>query len=343
MSIPPETDGGVTPETPADTTPAETPPGAAPPGGPGGACTDGASGEGIDHRAGFCALLGLPNVGKSTLLNRLVGADLAIVTHKAQTTRRRLRGIYSDDHHQAVFVDTPGLLEPRYLLQEAMREEAERALEGTEVRVWVVDAGYPRSLEFARSSPLPERDADILCVNKVDRVAEDRREELLSGLEEAGWNTVVATVAEDGTGVDRLRREVLERLPESPPLYPPDQLATASLRDFAAEFVREACFRELEEEVPYSIAVVVEEFRESEDPVYISAVLHVERPSQKGIVIGEGGGMIRAIGTRARRRIETFLDRRVYLDLWVKVLPKWRKKRSELARLGFEVRPREGG
>ena len=335
MSTPPESDGGVTtPDTPA---------GAARHGDPGGAGPDGASEDGIDHRAGFCALVGLPNVGKSTLLNRLVGADLAIVTHKAQTTRRRLRGIYSDDHHQAVFVDTPGLLEPRYLLQEAMRSEAERALEGTDVRVWVVDAGHPRSLEFARSSALPERDADVLCVNKLDRVAEGRREELLSGLEEAGWSTVVGTVAEDGTGVDRLRREVLDRLPVSPALYPPDQLATASLRDFAAEFVREACFRELEEEVPYSIAVVVEEFRESEDPVYISAVLHVERPSQKGIVIGEGGRMIRAIGTRARGRIETLLDRRVYLDLWVKVLPKWRKKRSELARLGFEVRPREGG
>ena len=341
MSTPPETDGDAVPrETPADATPAA----GAPSGSPGGAGPDdGPPGDAIDHRAGFCALLGLPNVGKSTLLNRLVGVDLAIVTHKAQTTRRRLRGIYSDDNHQAVFVDTPGLLEPRYLLQEAMQDEAERALEGTDVRVWVVDAGYPRSVEFARSSGLPDRDADVLCVNKLDRVDEGRRDELLSGLEEAGWSTVVPTMAEEGTGVDRLRREVLRRLPVSPPLYPPDQMATASLRDFAAEFVREACFRELEEEVPYSIAVVVEEFRETEDPVYISAVLHVERPSQKGIVIGEGGGMIRAIGTRARRRIESFLDRRVYLDLWVKVLPKWRKKKSELARLGFEVRPRKGG
>lgn len=296
-----------------------------------------------EHRAGFCALLGLPNVGKSTLLNRLVESELAVVTPKAQTTRRRLRGIYSDDRHQAIFVDTPGLLEPRYLLQEAMRDEAERALEGTDVRVWVVDAGYPPSLEFALASELPDRRVDVLCLNKVDRVDEARRRELLDRLEGAGWATVVPTVAREGVGVDRLRSEVLERLPTSPPLYPPDQLATDHLRKFAAEFVREACFHELEQEVPYSVAVVVEEFRESEDPVYVSAVLYVERSSQKGIVIGEGGKMIRRIGSRARRRIEAFLGRRVYLDLWVKVLPKWRKKRSELARLGFEVRPREGG
>lgn len=340
---PPEAGRGGTPPGPGD---GGGRPGGGGGGGPGGPAADspgGTPGERPPHRAGFCALLGLPNVGKSTLLNRLVGSALAAVTHKAQTTRRRLRGIYSDDRHQAVFVDTPGLLEPRYLLQEAMRDEAERALEGTDVRVWVVDAGYPPSLEFARSSDLPDRDADVLCVNKIDRVDEGRRGELVSGLEAAGWSTVVPTVATEGVGVDRLRREVLARLPPSPPLYPPDQLATDSLRDFAAEFVREACLRELEEEVPYSIAVVVEEFREAEDPVYISAVVYVERTSQKGIVIGEGGGMIRKIGTRARRRIEAFLDRRVYLDLWVKVLPRWRKKRSELARLGFEVRPREGG
>lgn len=294
-------------------------------------------------RAGFCALAGLPNVGKSTLLNRLVGDDLAIVTPKAQTTRRRLRGIYTDDGHQAIFVDTPGLLEPRYLLQEAMREEALRALRDADVRVWVVDAGYPPSVDAARERGDRDAEADLLCLNKVDRVSEERRDELEAAFRRAGWEEVVATVAADGRGVEELREAVLRRLPASPPLYPADQVATAPVREFAAEFVREACFRELEEEVPYSVAVAVEEFRESDEPLYISAVVYVERSSQKGIVIGEGGRMVRRIGTAARERIEAFLGRHVYLDLWVKVRPKWRKKESELARLGFEVPERKGG
>jgi len=296
----------------------------------------GAGGD-TDHRAGFCPLVGLPNVGKSTLLNRLVGVDLAIVTPKAQTTRARVEGIYSDEGHQAVFVDTPGILEPRYLLQEAMLEEAARSLEGADVPVFVVDAGYPPSLEAAASSTLPGRFEAVLCLNKIDRVGADRLGEIRRTLEEQGWAAVVPVRAPTGEGVDRLRGEVLRRLPISPPFYPQDQVAAAPVREFVAEFVREACFLELEEEVPYSVAVRVEQYREDEEPVYISAVVFVERDSQKGIVIGEGGRMIRAIGERSRGRIEEFVGEQVYLDLWVKVLPKWRKKESRLARLGFRA------
>lgn len=295
------------------------------------------------HRAGFCALAGLPNVGKSTLLNRLVGTDLSVVTAKPQTTRRRLRAIYTDEDHQAVFVDTPGLVEPRYRLHEAMREDALRAKRDADVRLWVVDAAFDRSVEAARELDAPDPDADVLALNKVDRVDEGRRDELVEGFRATGWSAVVPTVATEGTGVERLRDEVLRRLPESPPLYPEDQLATAPVRRFVAEFVREACFRELEEEVPYCVAVSVEEYRESEEPLYIAADVFVERPSQKGIVIGEGGRMIRRIGTCARGRIEAFVGRKVYLDLRVKVLPKWRKKKSQLVRLGLEAPDRKGG
>lgn len=317
---------------------------AAAPGAEGGArAPDPAEGRGDAHRAGFCALAGLPNVGKSTLLNRLVGTDLGIVTEKPQTTRRRLRAIYSDGSHQAIFVDTPGLVEPRYRLHEAMREDAIRALRDADVRVWVVDAGFRPSVEAALELEAPDPEADVLALNKVDRVEGDRRDELAGRLEAAGWTAVVPTVATEGRGVDRLREEVLGRLPESPPLYPEDQLATAPVRRFAAEFVREACFRELEEEVPYCTAVSVEEYRESEEPLYIAANVFVERPSQKGIVIGEGGRMIRRIGASARERIEAFVGRKVYLDLTVKVLPKWRKKQSELVRLGLEAPDRKGG
>lgn len=293
------------------------------------------------HRAGFCALVGLANVGKSTLLNRLVGEALAVVTPKPQTTRRRLRGIWTGEGGQVIFVDTPGRLDPRYPLQEAMRAEADRAAADADALVHVVDAGYPPSVEAASGGP-PAGKPGLVCLNKVDRIEADERARIRDELEAAGWSPVVETVATEGRGIEELREEALELLPVSPPLYPTDQLATDPVRSFVASFVREACFRQLSEEVPYSVAVEVEQFREEEDPLYISASVYVERDSQKGIVIGEGGSRIRAIGAAARQRIEAFLDRRVYLDLRVKVLHKWRKRREQLARLGYRL-PDEGG
>lgn len=308
----------------------------------GGTGEEDAPEEAAEHRAGFCALLGPPNVGKTTLLNRLVGQDLGIVTRKAQTTRRRLLGIWSGDEGQVVFVDTPGILEPSNLLQRAMQGETEQARQGADVAVCVADAGYPPSLDAARQMAGGTGLPSILCLNKVDRVDEATRERLASELVEAGWEAVVSTVATRGTEVETLRRAVLDRLPPSPPLYPRDQISTAPLRYFAAEFVREACFRQLAQEVPYAVAVEVEAFRETEEPVYIGAVIHVERASQKGIVIGRGGRRIRSIGIEARERIEELLGEKVYLDLRVKVLPKWRKRRDRLARLGYRL-PEEKG
>ncbi len=299
-------------------------------------------GDGDGHRAGFCALVGLPNVGKSTLLNRLVGERLAAVTPKPQTTRRRLRGIWSGAEGQVVFVDTPGRLDPRYPLQEAMLAEAERAAADADALVHVVDAGYGPSVEAAAGGPSPSGPPALLCLNKVDRVEADERERIADELAAAGWSPVIPTVAREGRGIEALREAALRLLPASPPLYPRDQLATDPVRTFVASFVREACFRQLSEEVPYSVAVQVEQFREDEDPLYVSASVYVERDSQKGIVIGEGGRRIRAIGTAARERIEAFLDRRVYLDLRVKVLHKWRKRRGPLSRLGYRL-PDEGG
>lgn len=293
--------------------------------------------EGDAHRAGFCALVGLPNVGKSTLLNALVEARLSIVTPKAQTTRKRLRGIYSSERGQIVFIDTPGLLRPRYALQAGMREEAEQAIRDpdTDVLVYVVDCGFPRSLEAARAFERPPSANAILCLNKIDRAGPEEVEAWIDEFREAGWSAVVPTRADEGTGVEELREAVMERLPESPPFYPRDELSTATLRELASEAVREACFELLEEEVPYSVAVQVEEFREDEEPLYIGATLHVERDSQKGIVIGESGRMIREIGSRARSRIEELVGRQVYLDLWVKVLDDWKKRPGALARLGL--------
>lgn len=294
------------------------------------------------YRAGFVAILGLANVGKSTLLNALVGERLSIVTPKAQTTRRRLLGIYTDPSHQALFLDTPGWLEPRYALQESMQAEAAGALADADVTVGVLDAAYEPSLEWAREFMIrarSESSVNILCINKIDLITEDDLEALTEALEGAPWDAIVPTAADRGFGIDELRRCILARLPESPPFYPEDELSDAPVREFAAELVRETCFEKLEQEVPYAIAVRVEEFKDRgpDLPVYIETVLYVERASQKGIVIGAGGKMIRGIGAASRGKIEQFLDRRVYLDLRVKVLPNWRKQYKHLRVLGFRV------
>ena len=287
--------------------------------------------------AGFVALVGLPNTGKSTLLNELVGERLSIVTPKAQTTRQRLLAIYTDAVHQAVFVDTPGLLEPRYLLQRGMLEEAEQAATDADVIVYVVDVGYERSLKHARGWSPPRDTPALLCLNKADRVDPGALDELSSGFAGEEWAAIVPTVATEGRGVDVLREEILARLPAGPFLYPADEIATAPVRFFAAELIRETCFEELGQELPYSIAVGIEEFREQEEPIYIAATVFVERESQKGMVIGRGGVMVRRIGTRARRKLESLVGARVYLDLRVKLLRNWRKDPGRLKVLGYPV------
>ncbi|MFO7588039.1 MAG: GTPase Era, partial [Gemmatimonadota bacterium] len=282
--------------------------------------------------------VGLPNTGKSTLLNELAGERLSIVTAKAQTTRQRLLAIYTEPGRQAVFVDTPGLLEPRYLLQRGMVEDAERAAAEADVVVYVADAGYERSLAHARSWVAPPGAPALLCLNKVDRIDDIAVANLTADLAGAGgWEAIVPTVATEGRGVDSLRATILAHLPEGPLLYPEEEIATAPLRFFAAELIRETCFEELGQELPYSVAVGIEEFRESEEPIFVSATVFVERESQKGMVIGKGGMMIRKIGTRARHKLEILVGGRVYLDLRVKVLRNWRKDRARLKVLGYPV------
>lgn len=300
----------------------------------------GAGGSGApSFRAGFVALIGLPNVGKSTLLNALVGERLSIVTPKAQTTQRKLLGIYSDDTHQAVFIDTPGLLEPRYALQRSMREEALSALDDADLVVAVVDAGFEASIEWVASFCPSIRTPKLLCINKCDRLAGPAIDALGARLGDFGWRGSFRTVASEGEGIENLRSEILATLPESPPFYPTDELSDAPVREFVAEMIRETCLEELEQEVPYSVAVQVEQFKERAGgkPTYIEAFIFVERESQKGIVVGKGGRTIRKIGSRSRAKIEAFLDGGVYLELRVKVLANWRKHANQLRVLGFRV------
>lgn len=285
-------------------------------------------------KAGFVAIAGRPNAGKSTLLNRLVGERLAIVSPKPQSTRDRVVGILTTDDAQLVFLDTPGLLEPRYALHRAMQHAAQQAITDADVVVHLIDATRdgPEDLTALAQLSAPPRAPLIVALNKADELGPVRREELRQLAPDA-----VFLSAATGQGVDQLLSAIREWLPESPFLYDPEDISTQQLRFFVAEFLRETVLEQLEDEVPYGVAVAIEEFREADDPVYIRAVMYVERDSQKRIVIGAGGSRIKAIGQAARAKIEPLVGGPVYLDLWVKELRNWRKNVHALARLGYAL------
>jgi GTP-binding protein Era len=284
-------------------------------------------------RAGIVTVAGKPNVGKSTLLNRIVGQKLSITSPKPQSTRDRIVGIYTSDDSQLVILDTPGLLNPKYPLQEAMRSTAVRALEEADVIIYLADAteGQPPSLAEAAGLSTPPTAPVIVALNKSDALNTVRREELLSG------DNVVLVSALTGDGVPDLMARVAQHLPESPFLYPEEDISTQPVRFFVAELVRETVLEQLHDEVPYSVAVQVEEYREGRSPLYIRAVIYVERDSQKAIIIGAKGARIRTIGEAARKKIETFVGEKIYLDLWVKVLANWRKNPGSLSRFGYQL------
>jgi len=295
-------------------------------------------------RAGYVALVGRPNVGKSSLMNTMVGEKLSIVTPRAQTTRDRVMGIYTDDSGQIVFVDTPGILLPKYLLQRGMLSAAHAALAEADTVLLLLDATraddtLPDSETLALLKQ--RKDSLFIAINKVDAAPAAAVEELREWCERSFGKEPYLISAQTGAGTSELRAALLASLPLSPYLYPPDDLAVQPVRFFVAELIRETIFEEFEEEVPYSTAVAIEEYRESTDPIYIRAVIYVERESQKAIVIGQGGKAIKTIGARARQKIEAFVGAHVFLDLWVKALPRWRKKRSALLRLGYPVPPEE--
>jgi GTPase len=292
-------------------------------------------------RAGTVALVGHPNAGKSSLMNRLVEQKLSIVTPLAQTTRERVLGIDTRDGVQMVFVDTPGLVEPRYLLHRSMLHLATEVIADADVVLLLVDAASAQGApEFAAEvETLLGRARSLFVVaNKLDAASPEQLRRVAGWARErfpgAGYMEVSAV---SGAGVEALRGRVAERLPESPFLYPEDDVSSQPVRFFVAELVRESAFELFEKEVPYSVAVKVDEFREGESPIYIRATLYVERQSQKAIVIGSGGQAIRRLGSSARAKIEEFVGAPVYLDLWVKVLPRWRKDPLSLQRFGFPV------
>ena len=282
--------------------------------------------------AGIVTVAGKPNAGKSTLLNRIVGEKLSIVSPKPQSTRNRIVGILTRGDVQMIVLDTPGLLNPAYPLQQAMRATAQEALIDADVILYLSDAneGLPPSLEEAAALEVSPRAPILLVLNKSDTLSDTDRVRLQTRAPEARFIS-----AATGEGVESLLSEVSRLLPESPFLYPDDEISTQSVRFFVAELIRETALEQLEDEVPYSIACEVEEYREGHRPLYIRAVLYVERESQKRILIGTKGTRIRDIGRAARAKIEQFIGEPVYLDLWVKVLPNWRKSASALRRFGY--------
>ncbi len=291
-------------------------------------------------RAGFVTLAGRPNAGKSTLLNAMVGERLSIVTPRAQTTWKMVTGIHTEAERQLVFLDTPGLLEPRDLFQRSMLGAALDAVGEADVLLLVVDGSAPlgprhreRLLEVVSRSRAPR----FMALNKVDIARKDEVQELMEWGQDLLAATPHAISAGTGEGVDELREALGAALPLSPFLFPADELASEPVRFFVGELVRETLFEQYHQEIPYSVAWEVGEFREAEDPVYIQVTLFVERDSQKAILVGKGGAAIRELGRASRIKVEHFLGRPVYLDLWVKVLPGWRKAEGSLRRLGFKV------
>jgi len=290
-------------------------------------------------KCGYVAILGRPNVGKSTLLNVFVGQQLSIVTPKPQTTRNRVFGIYTTDEVQAIFLDTPGILEPKYRLQEAMVKQIDKAIGDADVLIFIVDiTDLANSFDQILQRKLTKVwKPTVLALNKIDLVKEKAISQAAERLSEFQKSAEVACIsALRGDGLDRLRTLLEKLLPEGPFLYPPDVISTQPERFFVAELIREELFNRLRQELPYATAVKVDEFKENEEgKAYIRAIIFVEKPSQKGIIIGTSGEVLKRIGTASRQKIELFLKRQVYLDLWVKVRKNWRKKDFDLREFGY--------
>jgi GTP-binding protein Era len=307
----------------------------------------------LDHRSGFVAVVGKPNVGKSTIMNVYLGQKIAIVSPKPQTTRNRLLGILTLEQArgeiadaQIVFVDTPGIHHPLHKLGEYMVETAVQAIPDADVVLFVVDASRAPGDEDRQIAAILREQAHapiLLALNKTDLVPteeiETRAEAYLALGKFDAWLPVSAV---KGDNLNRLLSTIVDLLPLGPRYYPEEQVTDQQLRFMAAELIREQVLLHLRQEIPYSVAVVVDQFAErSEDLTYISANIFVERDTQKAIILGQGGTMIKRIGQDARRTIEELLGTRVYLELWVKVKKKWRRDEKELRRLGYAV-PRSG-
>ena len=292
-------------------------------------------------KSGFVAIIGRPNVGKSTLLNRIVGEKIAIMSDKAQTTRNKIQGIYTTDNAQVVFIDTPGVHKPQNSLGDCMVKSAFSALHEADAIWFVVDASMPRGRgdDFIISRLKEVKDTPIyLLINKVDLVTSDELLDVIQSYQEDAptWAEVFPISATEGDNVPELLGNIVESLEEGPQYFDSDQLTDHPERFVIGELIREKVLQLTRQEIPHSVAVVIDKIaRESEDKIHIQASIIVERPTQKNIIIGKQGAMIKEIGTRARKDIERLMGDKVFLETWVKVEPRWRDRPQALQTLGY--------
>ncbi len=291
-----------------------------------------------NHKAGFVNIVGNPNVGKSTLMNDLVGERISIITAKAQTTRHRIMGIVNTPEYQIVFSDTPGVLAPKYKLQESMLNFSEGALTDADILLYVTDVieDPTKNADFL-AKVAKETIPVLLVINKIDLVKDQKALEDIV----ARWHgllpnaQIFPTSAKEHFNVANLMTRIVELLPENPPYFGKDALTDKPARFFVTEIIREKILLNYDKEVPYSTEVIVEKFDEKDGAIHIMAVIYVERDSQKGILIGRAGTMLKKVGTQARKDIETFFGKRVYLELFVKVEPNWRNRENKLRSFGY--------
>lgn len=292
----------------------------------------------IKHRAGFVNIIGNPNVGKSTLMNALVGEKLSIVTAKAQTTRHRIMGIVNEENYQIVYSDTPGILKPNYRLQQSMMNFVDTAIGDADIILYVTDTVEKGDKNVEYIEKLQKIDCPvILVINKIDISNQQQVVELM------GWwkqqlpkALIFPASAQEKFNLENIFNAIVDNLPESPAWYDKDVFTDKNLRFFASEIIREKIFLNYKEEIPYSCEVVVEEFKEGSERYDISAVIYVMRDTQKGIIIGKGGQSLKKVGTQARIDMEDFFQKKVFLRLFVKVDSDWRENKKELRRFGYE-------
>ncbi|WPP52728.1 GTPase Era [Catalinimonas niigatensis] len=289
------------------------------------------------HQAGFASIVGKPNVGKSTLMNQLVGERLSIITSKAQTTRHRIMGILNGEDFQVVYSDTPGILKPEYELHQSMMRFVNVALEDADVILFVTDL-YEKYQEEDHIKRLKESDVPVILVmNKIDLAKGSQAEDKM-----AYWQEIlepeesILISALEGLNITEVFDAILRRLPEHPPYFPKDELTDKPERFFAAEIIREKIFTNYKKEIPYSCEVVITEFKEDESIIRMRSEIFVERKSQRGILIGKGGEAIKKVGIEARADLEKFFDKQVYLEQFVKVSPDWRRKQLKLHNFGYQ-------
>jgi len=292
----------------------------------------------MSHRSGFVNILGNPNVGKSTIMNALVGEKLSIITPKAQTTRHRIMGIVNGEDFQIVYSDTPGILRPRYKLQETMMNFVNSALSDADMILYVTDVNERTAEEGEYIDKIKESGIPvIIAVNKVDLTNQDDLEKIVGSWHIAFPDSPVIPIsALKNFNLESLLNAILAKLPENPPFFPKDQLTDKYERFFASEIIREKILVNYKKEIPYSVEIEIESFKDEKEIIKIRALIHVTRDSQKGIIIGHKGSMLKRVGTEARRDMEDFFRKKVFLELYVKVTKDWRDKPLVLKRFGYQ-------